>query len=133
MSCRHQGAGQCHDISDKLELSMSFHVTICPGNSSGEGGYKEVIGGGGGGVQVLPLQKGGAGESIAVVLTQILVILKGGGGCKKILLFPRGTQKVLLCLEEGGGRGAQKSFGPTMFPFCSPLPVTEALIKRLGP
>ena len=32
-----------------------------------------------------------------------------------------GAQKVLPCLGwTGGGGGAAKSFGPTIFPFCSP-------------
>ena len=32
-----------------------------------------------------------------------------------------GAEKVLLCLEGwGGGGGGGTSFGPTIFPFCSP-------------
>ena len=76
------------------------------------GGYKTA--GGGGGSEFLPLQKGGGGgksfshakggwRSFEVVLTwelEVLAIVMG----------------ILPCLE---GRGA-KSFGPTIFPFCSP-------------
>ena len=44
-----------------------------------------------------------------------------GGGAKSFLPLKKkggGTQKVVSCLE---GRGA-KSFGPAIFPFCSPPP-----------
>ena len=110
MSCRHQGAGQCHDISDKLELSMSFHVTICPGNSSGEGGYKEVIGAGGGG-QVLPLQKGGAGESFAVVLAQGSDFSHTeGGGVQKVSTLSRGDPQSFALSRGGGGGVRAKKF-----------------------
>ena len=66
--------------------------------------------------------KGGT-KSFEVVLTwelEVLAILMGGGR-KKFPPFKRGVQKVLPCLEGGGGA---KSFRPVIFPFCShPLPV----------
>ena len=87
-------------------------------------------------MKFLPLRKGGGAE-------KVLAILKGGGGAQQVLgLFLRGSLKfwpycrggalsfhslkgggarnVLPCLEGGGA----KSFGPAIFPFCSPpLPV----------
>ena len=72
------------------------------------GGYKT----GGGACEVLPLLKWGGGG-----VKKVLAILTGGH--KKFPLFKRGTQKVLPCLEGGG---AQKKFGPAIFPFCSPPP-----------
>ena len=43
-----------------------------------------------------------------------------------------GARKVLPCLEGGGGA---KSFGPAIFPFCSPpLPVIndQSLVYKVG-
>ena len=39
-----------------------------------------------------------------------------GGGHKRFPPFKRGAQNVLPCLEGGGA----KSYGPAIFPFCSP-------------
>ena len=93
------------------------------------GGYKM---GGGGACEVLPLQqvlamlKGGGTTSFGVIFTQLLELLAiltaGGGGGHKILpLFKRrrGAKMFYPVLRAGA-----KSFGPTIFPFCSPsLPV----------
>ena len=49
----------------------------------------------------------------------------GGGGLKQFPPFKRGMQKV-PCIDGGGG-GAQKSFGSAIFPFCSPLPPVKGL------
>ena len=86
-------------------------------------------GGGGGKCQVLPLQngcvllamlKGGGGgkTSFGGVLTwvpEVLAMLKGGGGTKRAHC----SKCVCACVWGGGGA---KSFGPGMFPYCSPPP-----------
>ena len=90
------------------------------------GGYKT---GGGGRREDLPLWKGGAENLLAmltgggattifeVVLTRELEVLAiEMRGHKKFPHFKRGANKVVSCLEGGGA----KSFGPTIFPFCSP-------------
>ena len=69
-----------------------------------------------------PYEKGGA--------EKVLVMLKGGHKKFWGRFYPvawcfshivGGARKVLPCLEGGGGA---KSFGPAIFPFCSPpLPV----------
>ena len=46
-----------------------------------------------------------------------------GVGHKRFPLFTKkgkGAQNVLSCLEGAGGGGV--SFGPAIFPFCSPTP-----------
>ena len=70
---------------------------------------------------------GGGTKGFEVVFTwklEVLAILKlgRGGERKKNPLFKEGGgQKVLSCLDGGGGGGgAKKSFGPAVFPFCSP-------------
>ena len=70
---------------------------------------------------VSAMLKGGGGgtTSFGVVFTQyldVLAILKGGGA-RSLLSLKGGPRKVLPCLEGGGGT---KSFGPAIFPFCSP-------------
>ena len=76
-------------------------------------------------VLAIGLLKGGTTSfELGIVLTQelqVLTILMGGGGvAQKVSTFKTGwgARTVLPCLEGGGG-GA-KSFGPTIFPFCSP-------------
>ena len=53
------------------------------------------------------------------------------GGRKKFPPFKIEAQKVLPCLEGGGGA---KSFGPAIFPFCSPpIPIiNDQSLKRNG-
>ena len=91
---------------------------------TGRGRYKT-----GGPSEVLPLQKGGAEKVLAmlkggtkhfeVVLQRELEVLAivMGGGRKKFPSFKRGGAK---CFTLSGGGGVTKSFGPAIFPFCSP-------------
>ena len=75
----------------------------------------------GDGKKVLAMLKGGHNK-FGVVFTwyiEVLAILKGG--CKTFPLFERGDMKCFtlfsVVLFLGGGA---KSFGPTIFPFCTP-------------
>ena len=71
----------------------------------------------GGAEKVLAMLKGGHKKflgSFYVVASRFSHIV--GGGTKSFHSLKGGAPKVLPCLEGGGA----KSFGPAIFPFCSP-------------
>ena len=83
----------------------------------GEVGYKT----GGGHVKFYPYEKGGGGRKSFSHAEGVGggggVGVGGGGGITSVgVVFKRGVQ------NEGGGA---KSFGPMIFPFCSPPPHNE--------
>ena len=95
------------------------------GATKWEGGASEVLLLQRGDVEIVltMLKGGGGGKGFGVVLSQereVLAIPKcvcvGGGGGKIFPPFKRGDAKSLR-----GGGGAN-SFGPAIFPFCSPPP-----------
>ena len=80
---------------------------------------------GGGGGYKTGVEGGGGTTSFEVVLTwelEVLAIVMGGGR-KKCPPFKRGAYKKVLTCYEGGA----KSFGPAIFPFCSPPPTLPVI------
>ena len=79
---------------------------------------------GGGGRKSFSHAEGGGGtQSFEVVLTRELEVLAiliggGGGGARKVSTFLQGGRKKFYPVS----RGDAQSFGPVIFPFCSPPP-----------
>ena len=87
-----------------------------------------------GACEVLPLRRGGRksfcyaegghkfwGSFYVVALSFSHIEGEEGGGARSFDTLKEGMQKVLPCLEGGGGA---KCFGPAIFPFLSPpLPI----------